>query len=112
MKSRRLAPPHLLMHYTCSTAIRHRYTRVPSLLGLHPDHHMRVCGQPNTACWLLGCRTATLERCLRRLEWEKARELEAKAVADQQEAERMAMQAIDWCVPALPSMCSRRLLLL
>ena len=43
------------------------------------------------------CRIGTLERCLRRLEWEKARDKEARAVADQQEADRLAMQAIDWC---------------
>ena len=42
-------------------------------------------------------RTALLERCLRRLEYEKAREAEAQAAADQAEAERLAMQAIDWC---------------
>ncbi|KAK9825176.1 hypothetical protein WJX81_003205 [Elliptochloris bilobata] len=41
-------------------------------------------------------RTALLERCLRRLEHEKAREAEAQAAADQAEAERLAMQAIDW----------------
>ena len=44
-------------------------------------------------CW---CRTAILERCLRRLEFDKARDAEAKAQADQLEAERMAMQSIDW----------------
>ncbi|KAL3138387.1 hypothetical protein ABBQ32_006189 [Trebouxia sp. C0010 RCD-2024] len=41
-------------------------------------------------------RTAILERCLRRLEFDKARDAEAKAQADQLEAERMAMQSIDW----------------
>lgn len=47
---------------------------------------------------LLVCfhRTAILERCLRRLEFDKARDAEAKAHADQLEAERMAMQSIDW----------------
>ncbi len=44
------------------------------------------------------CRTAILERCLRRLEFDKKRDAEAKAQADQLEAERMAMQSIDWCV--------------
>ena len=43
-----------------------------------------------------------LERCLQRLEWDRVKEREAKAAADQFEAERMAMQSIDWCVP-LPS---------
>jgi hypothetical protein len=33
---------------------------------------------------------------LRRLEYEKAKEAEAKAAADQAEAERAAMQSIDW----------------
>ena len=46
-------------------------------------------------------RTAILERCLRRLEFDKARDAEAKAQADQLEAERMAMQSIDWWVLAL-----------
>ena len=46
-------------------------------------------------------RTGLLERCLRRLEYEKAREAEAQAAADQAEAERLAMQAIDWCAPHL-----------
>ncbi|DBA99991.1 hypothetical protein WJX77_008545 [Trebouxia sp. C0004] len=41
-------------------------------------------------------RTAILERCLRRLEFDKARDAAAKAQADQLEAERMAMQSIDW----------------
>ena len=41
-------------------------------------------------------RTALLERCLRRLEYEKAKSAEAKAAANQLEAERTAMQAIDW----------------
>ena len=40
--------------------------------------------------------TALLERCLRRLEYEKAKSAEAKAAANQLEAERNAMQAIDW----------------
>lgn len=44
-------------------------------------------------------RTAILERCLRRLEFDKARDAEAKAQADQLEAERMAMQSIDWYAP-------------
>ncbi len=38
-----------------------------------------------------------LERCLRRLEYEKAKEAEDKAAAAQIEAERAAIQAIDWC---------------
>lgn len=42
------------------------------------------------------CRSAILERCLQRLEFDKARDAEAKAQADQLEAERMAMQSIDW----------------
>ena len=54
-------------------------------------------------------RTALLERCLRRLEYEKAKSAEAKAAANQLEAERAAMQSIDWClspqhscIPPLP----------
>ncbi len=42
-------------------------------------------------------RQAILERCLKRLEWEKVQSREAKAAADRQEADRLAMQAIDWC---------------
>jgi splicing factor 3A subunit 1 len=42
------------------------------------------------------CRTALLERCLRRLEFEKAKEAEDKAAAEQIEAERAAMQSVDW----------------
>ena len=41
-----------------------------------------------------------LERCLQRLEWDKVKDAEAKAAADQFEAERAAMQSIDWCAPA------------
>lgn len=41
-------------------------------------------------------RTALLERCLKRLEWEKQKEAADKASADKEEAERMAMQSIDW----------------
>ena len=43
-------------------------------------------------------RTALLERCLRRLEWEKQREAEEKEAADKAEAERLAMQSIDWYI--------------
>ena len=48
-------------------------------------------------------RTALLERCLRRLEWEKQREAEEQEAADKAEAERLAMQSIDWCVPSARS---------
>lgn len=37
-----------------------------------------------------------LERCLRRLEWEQAKEREEKEAADAAERERIAMQLIDW----------------
>ena len=53
------------------------------------------------------CRTALLERCLRRLEYEKAKSAEAKAAANQLEAERSAMQSIDWWAQQQhPSSCS------
>lgn len=48
-------------------------------------------------------RTDLLERCLKRLEWEKQREAEDKAAADKAEAERIAMQSIDWYVHHYPS---------
>ncbi|BDA49786.1 Splicing factor 3A subunit 1 [Coccomyxa sp. Obi] len=41
-------------------------------------------------------RVALLERCLRRLEFERKKEAEDKAAAEQIEAERAAMQAVDW----------------
>ena len=41
-------------------------------------------------------RQAVLERYLRRLEWEQAREREEKEAADAAEKERLAMQLIDW----------------
>eukprot|EP00884_Botryococcus_braunii_P002572 jgi/Botrbrau1/12315/Bobra.0205s0013.1 len=41
-------------------------------------------------------RLGILERCLKRLEWEKAKEKESKEASDQLEAERLAMQSIDW----------------
>ena len=41
-------------------------------------------------------RQQVLERCLRRLEWDKVKNAEEKAAADQAEAERVAMQSIDW----------------
>ncbi|GAX76903.1 hypothetical protein CEUSTIGMA_g4349.t1 [Chlamydomonas eustigma] len=37
-----------------------------------------------------------LERCLKRLEWDRVREKEQKDAADEAERERMAVQAIDW----------------
>lgn len=43
-------------------------------------------------------RQLILERSLKRLEWEKAREREEKEAADAAEKERVAMQMIDWCV--------------
>ncbi len=46
---------------------------------------------------MISCRQGILERCLRRLEWERVQEREAAAAASQAEAERLAMQAIDWC---------------
>ena len=46
-----------------------------------------------------------LERALQRLEWDRVKDAEAKAAADQFEAERMAMQSIDWCVPSI-TLCS------
>ena len=45
-------------------------------------------------CW--SCRASILERCLKRLEYEKAADLEARQKAEQAEAERVAMQQIDW----------------
>ena len=39
-------------------------------------------------------RAAVLERCLKRLEWEKVRAKEAQAVADEQERERLAMMSV------------------
>ncbi|GFH15663.1 ubiquitin-like domain-containing protein, partial [Haematococcus lacustris] len=39
---------------------------------------------------------ALLERCAKRLEWEKVRERELKDAADEAERERLAYQAIDW----------------
>jgi splicing factor 3A subunit 1 len=42
-------------------------------------------------------RQGILERCLKRLEWDKVQSREAKAAADAKEAERLAMQSIDWC---------------
>ncbi|KAK9819320.1 hypothetical protein WJX74_005429 [Apatococcus lobatus] len=41
-------------------------------------------------------RQGILERCLRRLEWDRVQEREAAAAASLAEAERLAMQAIDW----------------
>jgi len=41
-------------------------------------------------------RQAVLERMLRRLEWEQAKEREEKEAADALEKERLAMQLIDW----------------
>lgn len=45
---------------------------------------------------VLACSAQILERCLKRLEWEKAKEKEAKDAADEAERERMAMLSIDW----------------
>lgn len=40
---------------------------------------------------LHGCRSVVLERCLKRLEWDRVKEKEAREAADAAEAERMAM---------------------
>ena len=37
-----------------------------------------------------------LERCFKRLEWERVRDKEKKEADDEAEKERNAMQAIDW----------------
>ena len=37
-----------------------------------------------------------LERCVKRLEWERVRDKEQKDADDEAERERNAMQAIDW----------------
>lgn len=41
-------------------------------------------------------RAMILERCLKRLEWDRARAREAQALEDELERERVAMQQIDW----------------
>lgn len=41
-------------------------------------------------------RAYILEKCLRRLEWERVAEKTAAAAADAKEAERLAIQSIDW----------------
>ena len=38
----------------------------------------------------------TLERCLKRLEWDRVRDKEQKDAADEADKERNAVQAIDW----------------
>lgn len=42
-------------------------------------------------------RAQILEKCLRRLEWERVAEKTAFAEAEAKEAERLAIQGIDWC---------------
>ena len=41
-------------------------------------------------------RAIMLERCVKRLEWERVRDKEQKDADDEAERERNAMQAIDW----------------
>lgn len=48
-------------------------------------------------CVLLCGRAQILEKCLRRLEWERVAEKTAVAEAEAKEAERLAIQSIDWC---------------
>jgi hypothetical protein len=64
----------------------------------HAPHVKCVSTSPNVCD-----REAILERCLGRLEWEKVKETEARAEAEVKEAERLAMQSIDWCAPILIS---------
>ena len=45
---------------------------------------------------LSACSAVALERCLKRLEWDRVREKELKDAADEAEKERLAMQSIDW----------------
>ena len=42
------------------------------------------------------CRSVILERALKRLEWERVQEKEAKAKAAREDAEREAMMSVDW----------------
>lgn len=42
------------------------------------------------------CSSIMLERCVKRLEWERVRDKEQKDADDEAERERNAMQAIDW----------------
>lgn len=56
-------------------------------------------------CAALPCSAPILERCLGRLDWNRAREKEAKDAADEAERERMSMLSIDWCVQCNAMQC-------
>lgn len=64
------------------------------------DAYSRVLMPPKGLVNRLRCDASDsaglLERALRRLEWERAREREATEARDEVEAERMAMLSIDW----------------
>ncbi len=47
---------------------------------------------------MLPCSAPALERCIKRLEWDRVKEKEQKDAADEAEKERLATQAIDWWV--------------
>lgn len=50
-----------------------------------------------TGVQALSHRAVLLDRCVKRLEWEQARDKQDEAVATAAERERIAMQQIDWC---------------
>eukprot|EP01026_Neomeris_dumetosa_P038244 TRINITY_DN31169_c0_g1_i1.p1 TRINITY_DN31169_c0_g1~~TRINITY_DN31169_c0_g1_i1.p1 ORF type:complete len:397 (+),score=69.49 TRINITY_DN31169_c0_g1_i1:63-1253(+) len=79
-----LRPTHTLFHFF--TQLCDAYSHV-----LMPPQDI-----VNTLSKDVEDRGLILKRCLKRLQWERARDREVKAAADEAEKERMAMQLIDW----------------
>ncbi len=72
--------------YSFFTALADAYSAV-----LMPDKELRGRLEADATD-----RGAILERCLKRLEWEGAREREAQEAADEAEKEREAMAQVGW----------------
>uniref|UniRef100_A0A061QIM6 Splicing factor 3A subunit 1 n=1 Tax=Tetraselmis sp. GSL018 TaxID=582737 RepID=A0A061QIM6_9CHLO len=79
-----LKPTHSM--FTFFTALADAYSKVL----MPPKGTLENCEKDSKD------RDRILERCLKRLEWERHKEAEAKAIADEEEAERIAMASIDW----------------
>lgn len=63
-------------------------------LGGHKRGNRAEAGTINHTFKCYSHRAAVLERCLKRLEWEKVRAKEAAEAADEAERERMAMMSV------------------
>ena len=64
--------------------------------ALRVRHWLPACPHSTSLPPSLPPSALTLERCLKRLEWDRVRDKEQKDAADEADKERNAVQAIDW----------------